>query len=814
MTGIDDLKDLDVSNTEHYKRINIGPSLEDENYEAFGSIISKKKRKLEEFYVTFGLYDLNGFSATIKTLRDTSIIINECYILWAIIGNPTKLSVFSPKNRELHVDSVKESITLQPDSSFYSVKTSCQLSKGCTISFNAYCSTANYEPKIKLIGWSEDDIYFQIVESIYSNLDNSNIMSDSYDQIDDDNSITDSDYNAQLNKYDDFSTNIELTICIFSSDYESLKIDNRKVDDSEYSLDLIGYSLTENTEVVPLTKFLPLMSEIDDNLNEIIEITKAAKYNKQICEALKQRVNAINLAGDDLKRIQGCFNNINYLILDYLVVIIKQIKTFVGEISQMNTWLENREETFKDLCRVFDSSVNELTFVVMIKNTDDLGQLTADQEDLIKYQEEMESDIKKFNSEITGIGGVKKTEENNNEVKTYVKELTKEFSSTVLKVSDYKKTSKVSCKRGCVTKWVNIRDESEEFAFKSISKREDQRSIQNQVTIFKELYGFQNIIRFYGLIYEGDQWYLVTEWAEYGNLRAFYTNFKGRFDLRLKLRISLDIARGLKFLRTLEIVHCDIRAKNILITHNETAKLTNFRLSHKLNAVALEPKKFNAATLKQSQNLDRARYYAPELLDRVPNFNYDHKCEVYSFGILLWEIAEEKAPYEDYKDIVKITDIVRNKYRETFSEKSRIPEAFKSLALDAVNHDPELRPEITKIVEVLSDCFESFEKSSHTTLFKHSDYKKISEHSSSLSEVNISSEEIVPFIKFSPLINEIGNILNEVIDIAQAAEHNKRICNSLKQRVYAANLAVFGLKVRRDEQEYFNKKNYLCLQNL
>jgi serine/threonine protein kinase len=77
--------------------------------------------------------------------------------------------------------------------------------------------------------------------------------------------------------------------------------------------------------------------------------------------------------------------------------------------------------------------------------------------------------------------------------------------------------------------------------------------MQNQVAILKELHNFQNIIKFYGLTTDGNKWYLVTEWAEYGNLREFYTNRKDIFDIRLKLRIALDIARGLNFLRTVEV---------------------------------------------------------------------------------------------------------------------------------------------------------------------------------------------------------------------------------------------------------------------
>jgi len=73
------------------------------------------------------------------------------------------------------------------------------------------------------------------------------------------------------------------------------------------------------------------------------------------------------------------------------------------------------------------------------------------------------------------------------------------------------------------------------------------------------------------------------------------------------------------------------------------------------------------------------------LFEKDRNSKYDHKCEVYSFGILLWEIAEEKIPYHKYDDILAITDLVRNqKYRESFSENSEMPEIFKKLSLDGM----------------------------------------------------------------------------------------------------------------------------------
>ncbi len=74
---------------------------------------------------------------------------------------------------------------------------------------------------------------------------------------------------------------------------------------------------------------------------------------------------------------------------------------------------------------------------------------------------------------------------------------------------------------------------------------------------------------------------------------------------------------------------------------------------------------------------------------------------------------------------------------------------------------------------------------------------------------------IVPITKFFPLISEIGITFHEIVEIVQAAEHNKRTCFVLLQLVHAVNLVVLELKVpRNNNQEFFNNRNYLYLQNL
>ncbi|GBC01719.1 hypothetical protein RclHR1_04300001 [Rhizophagus clarus] len=234
MTGMTKLEDLDNKNVEHYKRIDLKPSLEDKDYKVFGSIISEsnsKFEKLQEIYVNFGLYDFNGFYAIIKKVEETSINIAECYVSWIVIGKPSKLSVFSPKNRDLQVNYIKKSVKLQPNKRNYVIETSFTLYEGNTVFVHAIHSPINCEPNdiIKLVEWKENSINVQI-ESAYKLKSNTNNET---------SSESDSDH-----ENNDCSANeINFRICILSTDYKSLKIDNDE--EKECPLDLIGYILTK-----------------------------------------------------------------------------------------------------------------------------------------------------------------------------------------------------------------------------------------------------------------------------------------------------------------------------------------------------------------------------------------------------------------------------------------------------------------------------------------------------------------------------------------------------------------------------------------
>ncbi|RGB36761.1 hypothetical protein C1646_696586 [Rhizophagus diaphanus] len=127
---------------------------------------------------------------------------------------------------------------------------------------------------------------------------------------------------------------------------------------------------------------------------------------------------------------------------------------------------------------------------------------------------------------------------------------------------------------------------------------------------------------------------------------------------------------------------------------------------------------------------------------------YDSKCEIYSVGALLWEIAELKKPHSDIVNtemLIRIRERVRNKYREPLSDD--VPEIWKYLVKRSMEHEPEWRLRISEI------CFNLYELSK-----KYSDPIPKSPYMSDEDENLIIDQ---PINSFSPKILSVEDAIRE-----------------------------------------------------
>eukprot|EP01132_Coremiostelium_polycephalum_P001514 gene1514-1906_t len=150
--------------------------------------------------------------------------------------------------------------------------------------------------------------------------------------------------------------------------------------------------------------------------------------------------------------------------------------------------------------------------------------------------------------------------------------------------------------------------------------------------------------------------------------------------------IARDTALGMNWLHLSKppILHLDLKPANLLVDNNWTVKVADFGLS--------KIKKGSSTTGQAGSPL----YMAPEML---LNKEYDEKCDVYSFGILVWELLTKLEPYNKlYTSYPALVDGVANK-----QQRPVIPEYFPTRLKDFLNrcweHYPSKRPSFEEITK-------------------------------------------------------------------------------------------------------------------
>lgn len=209
------------------------------------------------------------------------------------------------------------------------------------------------------------------------------------------------------------------------------------------------------------------------------------------------------------------------------------------------------------------------------------------------------------------------------------------------------------------------------------------KSITSEVEIMSALNNVC-ITRIYGISIDKDKTLcLVMELMNKGSL----TNYLKQHTLTELQRadIALQIAIGLRYLHSQKkaIVHGDIKSQNILLHEEKNqvfAKLTDFGLS------TVKPKKAGQS--------GTYAWMAPELLDGkgIPTL----KTDVYSFGMLLWEIVTQKIPFENETNPAVIKNWVIRGVREVIPD--NCPEMLAKLINECWHANPAERPTIAEVV--------------------------------------------------------------------------------------------------------------------
>ncbi|TKY55190.1 Serine/threonine-protein kinase HT1 [Spatholobus suberectus] len=180
---------------------------------------------------------------------------------------------------------------------------------------------------------------------------------------------------------------------------------------------------------------------------------------------------------------------------------------------------------------------------------------------------------------------------------------------------------------------------------------------------------------------------VVVEYLAGGNLKSYLIkNRRRKLAFKVVIQLALDLARGLSYLHSQKIVHRDVKTENMLLDKTRTVKIADFGVAR---VEASNPNDMTGET-------GTLGYMAPEVLNGNP---YNRKCDVYSFGICLWEIYCCDMPYPDLSFSEITSAVVRQNLRPEIPR--CCPSSLANVMKKCWDATPDKRPEMDEVVSML-----------------------------------------------------------------------------------------------------------------
>uniref|UniRef100_A0A8C1RLI1 Fibroblast growth factor receptor n=1 Tax=Cyprinus carpio TaxID=7962 RepID=A0A8C1RLI1_CYPCA len=177
---------------------------------------------------------------------------------------------------------------------------------------------------------------------------------------------------------------------------------------------------------------------------------------------------------------------------------------------------------------------------------------------------------------------------------------------------------------------------------KSDATEKDLSDLISEMEMMKIIGKHKNIINLLGACTQDGPLYVIVEFASKGNLREYLRarrppgmeycynpNQVPEENMSVKdlVSCSYQVARGMEYLASRKCIHRDLAARNVLVTEDSVMKIADFGLARDIHHIDYYKKTTNGRL--------PVKWMAPEaLFDRI----YTHQSDVWSFGVLLWEI--------------------------------------------------------------------------------------------------------------------------------------------------------------------------------
>lgn len=241
---------------------------------------------------------------------------------------------------------------------------------------------------------------------------------------------------------------------------------------------------------------------------------------------------------------------------------------------------------------------------------------------------------------------------------------------------------------------------------------ETQKTFLKEVKVMRGL-DHPNVLKFIGLFYKDKRINFISEYIQGGCLREIIIKMDKDFSWSIRVGYAKDIAAGMAYLHSMNVIHRDLNSYNCLVRENQSVVVADFGLARLVMEERNQRKTSSMerpakGTLSELRRADRRKRYtvvgnpywmAPEM---IHGKTYDERVDVFSFGIMICEIIGRVSADPDFLPRTNDFGLNVGSFLQQYHP-PQCPSTFLPLAALCCDMDADKRPSFSKLEEWLEN---------------------------------------------------------------------------------------------------------------